>query len=102
MPYFKGNLLRSVDIYGEQELNEYLKQFESEFYTSLQYMSTTKGPIYNPEARVQIYIQNSSKGRDLSGSNDTEKEVLYERNSKFKVIDKAFENGVHYILLEEA
>ena len=102
MPYFKGNLVRSVDIYGEQELNEYLKQFESEFYTSLQYMSTTKGPIYNPEARVQIYIQNSSKGRDLSGSNDAEKEVIYERNSKFKVIDKAFENGVHYILLEEA
>ena len=50
-----------------------------EEYTSC---STEEG--YNPTANVMIY-RKSTKGKDLTGLNTAEKEVLYKRGSKFKV-----------------
>ena len=71
------------------------------FILEKQYISTTKGGVYNTKAKVQIYIQNSSKGRDLSGFNFSEKEILYERGAEFKVMHKENVNGIWWIVLEE-
>lgn len=66
-----------------------------------QYISATKAGVYNPEGQVQIYIQNSEKGRDLKGLNDMENEVLYPINTKFRVINKVKQGDKFYILLKE-
>lgn len=50
---------------------------------------------------IKIYIQDSKKGRDISLIGLDENEILYERNSIFKVINVLSKNGVWYILLEE-
>lgn len=103
MPTYAGNLSRSLYFYSQEELDEFLGGFKKqEIITFKEYISTTKGAeLYNPDGQVQLYIQNSTKGRDLSGFNRSELEVLYERETKFKVeLIKEFE-GIWYVLLEE-
>jgi len=51
---------------------------------------------------TKIYIQNTKNGRDISSIGLNENEVLYERNSKFKVISKILVGEIWHILLEEA
>ena len=102
MPYYEGNLIRSVDISDDEGIKEYLSGFivgESKKFE--EFISTTKGAIYNEKAKIRIYIQDSSKGRNISDINVAEQEVLYERGSEFKVINKIYNNGKYYILLEE-
>ena len=66
-----------------------------------QYISTTKGAIYNPDAPIQIIILYATTGRDISSYNFAEKEVLYERGAAFTVIDVSEKSGTIYITLEE-
>lgn len=102
IPEYEGNLNRSVDISDPELLQEFLDEFIlGKVWSSPQYLSTTKGEIYNPDASVQIYIQNSRKGHDLGQYNVAEKEVLYGRKCEFKVINKMYQNGKWWILLEE-
>ena len=102
MPYYKGNLVRSVDISDDEGIEEYLSGFiVGENKKFEEFISTTKGVIYNEKAKIRIYIQDSLKGRNISDINVAEQEVLYERDSEFKVINKIYNNGKYYILLEE-
>ena len=73
----------------------------SEKYIPVSYISTTKKGVYNPDGQVQIFIQNAQKGVDMSVYNAKEHEVLYARNSTFKVLNKIKKDGKYYILLEE-
>ena len=102
IPEYEGNLNRSVDISDPELLQEFLDEFTLEkVWSSPQYLSMTKGEIYNPDASVQIYIQNSRRGHDMGRYNAAEKEVLYGRKCEFKVINKMYQNGKWWILLEE-
>lgn len=85
MPKFTGNVTRSVDIKGEDTdyfLRDYIVGNVIEYKA---YTSTTKGEIYNPDVRVQIDILSNS-GRDITKYNEDEQEVLFARNSKFRVL----------------
>lgn len=101
-PAYSGNLSRSLFFYSEEAKTEFLGQHKIgktvayDFYTS-----TTKGEIYNPDGQIQIYIQNARKGKDISGINKAENEVLYGRGQKFRVVNTKEINGVVYILMEE-
>lgn len=100
LPKYKGNLNRSLyfsDIALAHKFFDGLKQE----VTFPQYLSATKTGTYNPEAQVQIYIQDSKKGRDLNGLNDMEEEVLYPTDAKFRVVNKVKQADKFYILLEE-
>ena len=66
-----------------------------------EYISATKSGHHNPEARVQIYIENSSRGKDISFYNEKEQEILYNRNSTFKVNKIKVNGDIVYILMEE-
>lgn len=103
MPTYEGNLSRSLFFYTQDDAEKYVEDFcVNEEKVFVEYVSTTKGSeLYNPEGQVQIYIQNSAKGHDLKKFNETELEVLYERNSKFVVASKIKNDNVWYILLEE-
>lgn len=100
---YEGDLTRSVYFYNAQSFDNFLKEYEvGKILTIKQYLSTTKGDVYNPEAQVQLKILNSKNGINISAFNNSEDEVLYKRNSKFKVIRIYIENDVTYIELEEA
>lgn len=100
---YEGGLTRSVYFYDAQSFGNFLKEYEvGKILTIKQYLSTTKGDVYNPEAQVQLKILNSKNGINISAFNNSEDEVLYKRNSKFKVIRIYIENDVTYIELEEA
>jgi hypothetical protein len=103
MPKFEGTLTRSLQFIDDEAKKAFLKQhIKGNVIEYSQYISTTKGSIYNPEADVQIIIKGATKGRDISAYNPGEKEILYERLSSFRVIDiNKAKTGAVIITLEE-
>ena len=102
MPFFEGIVQRTVDIATDEGIEEFVAQYQIGGKIQYkEYLSTTKGDIYNSEARIQIYIQDGSKGRDISSFNNAEKEILYERNSEFVVLNMVEKDGTYHILLKE-
>ena len=96
---YQGTVIRCLDI---ADLDTFLENYQIggeiiyEEYTSC---STEEG--YNPTANVMIY-RKSTKGKDLTGLNTAEKEVLYKRGSKFKVENIVEQDGVIFIMEVEA
>lgn len=85
MPKYANIVTRSVSI-SSDDINYFLKDYKEGYVIQYKaYMSTTKGDIYNPDARVQMAIK-SKNGRDISKYNKEEQEILFKRNSKFNVI----------------
>ena len=57
MPKYNGNLQRSVYIKFEEDIEKYVKQFEvDKIINTKQFLSTTKGQVYNEDGQIQIYI----------------------------------------------
>lgn len=101
MPKYNNIVTRSVSINSE-DIDYFLNDYKvGSIVTHKAYTSATKGDIYNPEARIQMVIK-SKKGRDISIYNEPEQEILFVRDSKFKVkkVDKSDEFYVK-IELEE-
>lgn len=103
MPRYEGTLTRSLAFISPEDMAAFLKQHEKgSIIEYTQYISTTKGSIYNPDAPIQIIVLHATAGRDISSYNPGEKEVLYERGSRFIVIDVTeSKDGIIYITLEE-
>lgn len=103
MPSYEGTLTRSLEFISKEAQESFLKQHtKGNIIEYNQYISTTKGAIYNPDAAVQILIIYTVSGRDISDYNDAEKEIVYERGSQFKVIDvNEAEDGTIIITMEE-
>lgn len=102
MPNYKGNLQRSLYFNDEQELKEFLKDYVvGRTIKYKEFLSTTKGEMYNPEGQVQIFIQNAEKGKDISMINTKEQEVLYKKDSEFEILNMVVNDGIYYILLGE-
>ena len=102
LPKYEGNLSRSLYFMNDETVNNFMAVHQKgDKVTYGEYLSTTKGETYNPEGQVQIYIENSKKGRELAGFNEAEQEVLYERNSTFLVRDVVRFEDKWFILLKE-
>ena len=100
MPKYKGAISRSVDLDGEQ-LKEFLKEYTQGSTVKLKaYTSFTKGETYNPMAKVQLYTY-SKNARNIVKFNEGEAEILYPRNSIFKVKRIEQRDGMYYIILDE-
>ena len=103
LPTYNGNLSRSVYFYNGNDAAKFFNQLkEGEIFKTKAYMSTTcDEKFYNKDAQVQIFINNSKKGVDLTPLNKLEKEVLYKRKSLFKILKKEEYKGKYYIILGE-
>ena len=103
MPCYSGDLSRSLQFNDEESLQAFLSDYVvGSEVTYPAYTSTKFGDTYNPDGQVQMYILDSSTGRDISNFNQGELEVLYGRNSKFKVLYVIQEKGKYEIYLEES
>ncbi len=102
-PKFEGNLLRAVPFDDEGVMHTFLEGMNpGKYKVFLQYLSTSWATGYNDNAEVLIYIQNAKNGRNLIKYGKNEKEVLYARNSKFKILSKVLHNNQWVVLMEEA
>lgn len=85
MDNYNGIVTRSVCI-SSDDVSYFMKDYKINHVTfSNAYMSTTCGETYNPEARIQMFI-NSKTGKDLRKFNSEEQEILFKRNTKFNVL----------------
>lgn len=102
MDYYVGDVSRSVEIYDEELLKEFLdKHKKGKVVTYNEFISSTANTeLYNENANIQLYWT-STKGRDIIKYNKNEGEVLYERGSSFVVKDVSIKDGVYQILLGE-
>lgn len=104
LPTYSGDVSRSLYFNNEEDLQNYIKEVQNQGkLDSPAYLSTTKNTdeLYNPEGQVQIYINDSKRGRDLRDHDNGENEVLYERNSKIDVVEQGWEDGVYVIKAKE-
>lgn len=101
MPKYNNEVTRSVSI-SYDDIDYFLKDYkEGSIIKYKAYTSTTKGEIYNPDSRIQITIK-SKNGRDISDYNPDEQEILFIRNSQFKVLKVDTSDDFYVrIILEE-
>ena len=103
IPRYKGSLSRSL-YFGHPDLvKKFLDGIKIGGEIGFQeFLSTTCGAeLYNPDGEIQIFIQNATKGHDITSINKRELEVLYERQQEFKVMYMTKKDGKYWILLEE-
>lgn len=99
---YKGNVTRSVSI-SSDDLDYFMKNYiEGNIIEYPSYISTTIGETYNPEANIQMFIE-SKTGRDITQYNKEEQEILFKRNSKFRVqkIDRTDNYYIKIFMKEE-
>lgn len=104
LPNYEGDLTRSLYFYNEKDLNDFIAKCQKDnALKSKAYVSTSKNisEYYNSDAQVQIFIKDSKHGRDLEGYDNGENEVLYSRNSDFKIIKQGWKNDVYIIVAKE-
>lgn len=103
VPRYEGTLIRVLRFGDEKLTNDFVKTYQvGKTVQFKEYISTSKlNKGYNPDGEVEMYIQKTQNGRDISMFNQEEGEVLYERNSKFRVLNLKEKKGKYYILLEE-
>lgn len=96
-----GDVTRSVEFYDQSKLLAFMAEHKPNALIQYPaYTSSTIGSKYNPSAQVQMTIK-SKTGKDITLYNSGEQEVLFKRNSQFKVIDAQDINGQFHIELEE-
>ena len=101
IPLFQGNLIRTVRL-EQEDLENFLQRYlVGEAVNEKSFLSFSKGILYDDTAKVRIYIEGAKKGHDISSLNEMEQEVLYERNMRFRVLDKQYVDNIWHILLEE-
>ena len=100
LPTYQGEVSRSVWL-SATDIDSYLKQHsEGSTITYSAFTSSTAGSVYNKEAQVQLCWY-SNNGKDMIKYNPEEREVLYPRNSQFKVVNIFDDKGVIHIEMEE-
>lgn len=103
LPKYKGDVTRSVQLLDENSMNKFIDILsKNKKIVFTQYLSTTcSKELYDISANVQIKIINSKNGVDLTLINKTEEEILFRRNSSFKVVEYKKINNKLWVLLED-
>ncbi len=100
LPNYNGLISRSLEL-SEEDLKEFLEVHqEGKKVTYPAYTSTTCGEKYNYNSNVELYIY-SQNGKNMLKYNLNEREILYKRDSNFKVKEVEHLNGTYHIMLEE-
>lgn len=101
LPKYKGNLLRTINLDGEDLttfLNKHKKGRAIEYPS---YTSTTSSNKEQMQGNINIKILGAKKGSDLRVFNPTQSEILYKRDSGFRVVKIKFVNNKYTFYLTE-
>lgn len=100
MPNYEGIVQRSLMLDNER-LKKFLESHQDGSIIKYKaYTSATAGTRYNDYSNVELLIK-STNGKDIRKYNKEEQEILFKRNTKFKVIKKEKINNIYYIHMEE-
>lgn len=100
IPKYEGNVTRSLML-DKEELNNFVKMHkEGNLVRYKAYTSTTAGARYNDESNIELHIK-SKNGIDIRQFNNEEQEILFKRNTKFKVEAVKKINDIYHIIMEE-
>lgn len=100
-PTYSGDTTRDLFFYSEKAKQDFVDSFKyTEPRDFKEYLSATLNKSYNDKANVRLHIQ-SENGKNITSFNLEEKEILFERNSSFYVIDKKEINGIMHIWIKE-
>ena len=100
MPNYNGIVQRSIILDKEQQKKFLELHKEGNIIKYKAYTSTTAGNRYNDFSNVELLIK-SINGKDMRKYNKEEQEILFKRNTKFKVIRQEKINDIYYIQMEE-
>lgn len=97
---YEGITARSL-ILDKEELKKFLQIHKvGNNITYRAYTSATVGNRYNELSNVELHIK-SKNGRDIRRFNKEEQEIVFKRNTEFKIIQSEEVNKVYHIYMEE-
>ena len=100
MPNYEGAVQRSLMV-DKKQLKRFLELHqEGNIIKYKAYTSATAGNRYNDFSNIELLIK-SINGKDMRKYNKEEQEILFKRNTKFKVIRKEKIDDIYYIQMEE-
>lgn len=100
-PVYKGDVIRTLDFYFEEDKKEFLKSVEiGKNKKCKEFISSSYKEGYNKDAKVIIFIK-SKTGKNISKYNPKESEVLFKRNTEFIPIKVLEKDGITHIWMEE-
>ena len=104
MPLYDGDepLQRDYFFANAEQTEDFVQQMDNSWFQDPAYISTSKIHYGEGAEQVHVIIKNSKSGRDISEFNSNEQEVLFPRNTKFKIeefyVDK---NGILTVVWSE-
>lgn len=88
LPVYKGEVHRSIDINGFEDMDAYLNMHQvGETIIYPAYTSASAGITYDETMKIQLIIE-SKTGRDARVYNPNEQEIIFRRNTDFKVVKR--------------
>ena len=102
LPNYKGNVIRDLYFLHESDYDYFIQMHErSKEIDYHQFVSCTTKSSYHDNPHVRLSIK-SETGKNLTGYNGSESEVLYKLGAKFKVLSLNSSDDMIIIDLEEA
>lgn len=100
MNNYGGVVQRSL-VLNQRELDKFMDMhLKGNVVNYKAYISATNVGRYNNLSNIELVIK-SAKGKDIRLYNKSEQEILFKRNTKFRVITTKKINDTNYIYLEE-
>lgn len=89
MPIYTGDkpLQRDYFFANDEAQQSFVNQMDNGWFEDPAYVSTSKLHYGEGKEQVHVIIKNSKTGRDISEFNANEQEVLFPRDTRFKVED---------------
>lgn len=101
MPKYQGSVTRDLNFMFKEDKNLFLEQLENGMVVDYsQFLSSTTDKVYNEDAEIRFHII-SKNGRDIRKFNKKENEILFERNSKFRILHIDHKSEMIEIYMEE-
>lgn len=94
MPAYQGTLYRSLSDFGIPDVQEFIAGHEPGTVKVFPEFLSSSTEVYDDGLPIQ-YVINSKTGRDIRRFNSQEKEILFERNTRFRITKTA--DGVIYM-----
>ena len=105
MPTYQNDepLQRDYFFNDQESLDNFVGDFEiGGVFTDASYLSTSKVHYGKEKETIHVIIKSSKTGRDISEYNVNEQEVLFPRNSKFRIDDAYVDkNGIMTMVWSE-
>ena len=104
MPVYeeKEPLQRDYFFSDNESMKKFAQQMKSKFFKDKAYISASKGHYGEGKEQIHVIIKNAKTGRDISTYNSNEQEVVFPRNTEFKIIDSYInKKGILTIVWEQ-